>query len=90
MVPKPQISISNEPMSPVNEVSMCTVCDETMTPTNCYKPVPGVNTILACGEKTRVDEDVSALASFLYWWLKMIQIICDKPLISKRFSSSIK
>lgn len=67
MVPKPRASISSEPMSPVNEISMCTASDEAMTPTIYHKLVPGVNTILACGEKIGVDEDVNALASFLYW-----------------------
>ncbi|KAM3175918.1 hypothetical protein ACTXT7_007558 [Hymenolepis weldensis] len=57
-IPQPQIS-SDQLMTSVNDVSMSMVCDETMTPTNYFKPLPGVNTILACGEKSRIDKDQS-------------------------------
>nr|CDS26298.1 hypothetical protein HmN_000654700 [Hymenolepis microstoma] len=46
-------------MTSMNDVSMSMVCDETMTPTNYFRPLPGVNTILACGEKSRIDKDQS-------------------------------
>lgn len=62
-IPPPQTS-SDQLMTSVNDVSMSMVCDETMTPTNYFKPLPGVNTILACGEKSRIDKDVSV--SFIY------------------------
>ncbi|VUZ42892.1 unnamed protein product, partial [Hymenolepis diminuta] len=57
-IPPPQTS-SDQLMTSMNDVSMSMVCDETMTPTNYFKPIPGVNTILACGEKTRIDKDQS-------------------------------
>ncbi|KAM7536767.1 hypothetical protein Aperf_G00000083959 [Anoplocephala perfoliata] len=59
MVPLSPVPIPNESMAPVNEVSMYTVCDATVTPSDYYKPVPGVNTILACAERTEVDEEQS-------------------------------
>ncbi|VDO11281.1 unnamed protein product [Rodentolepis nana] len=46
-------------MTSVNDISVSMVCDETMTPTNYFRPLPGVNTILACGEKSRIDKDQS-------------------------------
>ncbi len=45
------------PTTQLPEVTMCTMCDETMATCN---PVPGMHTILSCAEgKVKVDNVVS-------------------------------
>lgn len=42
-------AVSDGVMTSMPEVSMCTMCDESVS--TYYNPVPGMNTILSCVEK---------------------------------------